>query len=856
MARTPRAVTTVLFTDIVGSTERAAELGDRGWYELLEEHHIRVRREIKRFGGREVTVAGDGFLAVFERPASAIRCGWAIREAVRQLGLEVRTGVHAGEVEGHGRDLGGITVHIGARVAAEAAPGEVLVTSTVRELVTGTGFQFEDRGARSLKGVREKWRLFALKGLPAGTAFRTGRWVPEISGRKALLGGALLLALAVLAAGVRLATRTSPGDAIASAAPGVAVVPFRVSDPALDIWREGVVDLLSTNLDGAGGLRAIDSRTLFARWRESVPEGTDPDLASTLDVALRSGASYAIVGSAISVGPDVRLTADVYDLGDRSALDQVQVEGPADSVLMLIDRLSIEILGAILPEAAAELPEAPSLASVTTASLPALKAYVEGEALYRRSDFRAAIGAYERAVEADSTFGLAYQRLSQAWGWIQPGPNVVENIDRALLNIDRLPPREASLVRANHAFVTGRNPYRALEVLRQAVQRYPDDPEAWYLMGDTYIHYGAQILADPELGGRSLSRAAQLDPAFAPFQIHLVEEAFMSGDRAAAEERMKAYGRAAAEDPLERASRLAFALAYGDSLSRVRAQGSLDTMPTDVLTIAAPLLFHPRSFADSETLFRTAVARLDATPVCASCLFWLLRKAGKLEAAETQLGDSLLRPWDRPAGLYHLWHDGLVIPPERLEAASRVDVADTNGWFYAGAIAADRGRWPDHGEAVRSLLDLSRVWQAEGDTVSGRIFSGAARALEGYGDWRHGRTQQALAALEPSSRDVVGWGSVANWNVTIRGWLGTLYLEAGRPEDAERYLESLWRDHYGSDTNAAYELARLYEHRGDAAAAIDAYDYVLTAWRNADPALAPRVEAARRSLSRLVGAED
>lgn len=680
--------------------------------------------------------------------------------------------------------------------------------------------------------------------------------MPEISGRKVLLGGAFLLAIAAIVAGIRFATREGPGEAIAgSAAPGIAVVPFRVTDRALEIWREGAVDLLSTNLDGVGGLRAIDSRTLFARWRESVPEGGEPDLATTLDVALRAGASYAIVGSAISIGPDVRLTADVYDLGDRSALGQVQVEGPADSVLVLVDRLSIEILGAILPEAAAELPEAPSLASVTTASLPALKAYLEGEALYRRSDFRAAIGAYERAVEADSTFGLAYQRLSQVWGWIQPGPNVVENIEQALQHIDRLPPREAGLVRANHAFVTGSSPYSALEILQQAVQRYPDDPEAWYLMGDVYIHYGSQILADPERGGRSLSRAAQLDPGFAPFQIHLVEEAFMSGDSAAADERMKAYGRASEEDRLERASRLAFALAFGDSLSRVLAQGSLDTVPTDVLTNAALLLFHPRSFADSETLYRIAVARLDATPVCASCFFWLLRRAGRLKAAEVQLGDSLLRPW-RTAGLYYLWHDGLVIPPERLEAASRVDVADTTGWFYAGAIAADLARWSDHGNAVQSLRDLSVVWQADGDTVSGRIFSGAARALEGYGEWRRGRTRQALAALEPSSRDVVGWGPTEHWNRTIRWWLGRLYVEVGRPEDAERYLESLWRDHYWSDPSAAYELARLYEQQGEIARAIDAYDYALTAWRNADPALAPRVEAARSALTRLVGAED
>jgi pimeloyl-ACP methyl ester carboxylesterase len=157
-----RVLATVLFTDIVGSTERLAELGDRRWGELLDGHHAAVRRELARFRGREVHTAGDGFLATFDGPARAARCAVAITQAVRSVGLEVRAGVHTGEVELMGDDIGGIAVHTGARVAAEAGPGEVLVSSTVKDLVAGSGITFEDRGSHVLKGVPGEWRLFAV----------------------------------------------------------------------------------------------------------------------------------------------------------------------------------------------------------------------------------------------------------------------------------------------------------------------------------------------------------------------------------------------------------------------------------------------------------------------------------------------------------------------------------------------------------------------------------------------------------------------------------------------------------------------------------------------------------------------
>ncbi len=155
-------LSTVLFTDIVGSTERAAKVGDRRWAELVASHHALVRRLLDRFRGRELDTAGDGFFASFDGPARGIRCARAIIESVRELGLEVRAGLHTGECELIGDKLGGIAVNIGARVASEAGAGEVLVSSTVKDLVAGSGIRFADRGTVELKGVPGRWQLFAV----------------------------------------------------------------------------------------------------------------------------------------------------------------------------------------------------------------------------------------------------------------------------------------------------------------------------------------------------------------------------------------------------------------------------------------------------------------------------------------------------------------------------------------------------------------------------------------------------------------------------------------------------------------------------------------------------------------------
>ena len=158
-----RVLATVLFTDIVGSTEKVAELGDAGWRDLVQRHHATLRALLARYRGREVDTAGDGFFASFDGPARAVRCAEAAVVAVKPLGIEIRAGVHTGEVETIGDKIGGIAVSIGARIGALASPSEVLVSQTVKDLVAGSGLVFEDRGEHTLQGVPGPWRVYAAR---------------------------------------------------------------------------------------------------------------------------------------------------------------------------------------------------------------------------------------------------------------------------------------------------------------------------------------------------------------------------------------------------------------------------------------------------------------------------------------------------------------------------------------------------------------------------------------------------------------------------------------------------------------------------------------------------------------------
>jgi tetratricopeptide (TPR) repeat protein/TolB-like protein len=950
-----RWLATVLFTDIVGSTEKAAELGDRRWRELLETHHALARREIARHKGRELNMTGDGFLATFDAPERALRCACAIRAAVRKIRIEIRGGLHTGEVELVGNNVGGIAVHIAARVMAAASPGEIVVSSTLRDLAAGSGFGFEDRGTHALKGVPGEWHLYSVASEPVSlpvagfwerarearlprvllgylaaaagllwlTAFLRDRfqlpdwmlpgaivllliglvvlvataWVqshpltpgraereevpgsweldlkemrrsvaggrlPHLTWSRSILGGVVAFSLLFGLAGIYVIVKDrgrtlGPPEAVAGdAVPAIAVLPFTVNDPALDKWREGMVDLLATNLDGVTGLRAIDSRTVLARWRETVKGAETPDLKTAIDVARRAGARYAMLGSAVTSGAGMRLAADVYEVTTGASLGEGQVEGPADSIFGLVDRLSIEALRATLGGSRQDRPSV-SLASVTTTSLSALKAYLEGEALFRRSDFKGATAAYEQAVAADSIFALALWRLATCVGWQESivSDLMVQYAERAGHHADRLPPREAALVRGFLALERGT--LDGIEPLREFVRRYPDDVEGWYLLGDTYQHLGPQALIDPAEADRAFARAVQLDPSFTPAYIHLVDNAFADADSARAARWVATYARLAAGSSFDIAGRLEFDLAFGDASTRPRGRAAMDTLQTRLLTMVGLGLFHPRFLEVQEEAFKALRQRSDAPPTAAIFLFFNNVLRGKLRAALERLDDPLLPPGFSFAALYNLFAMGLPVPAKQLDEGLLLDAAKSLGpqrgdrfaIFYAGAYAADRASWADHDQAVAWLQAEAQNALAAGDSAEARFVEGEALALEGYRQWKEGRREEAVRTLETAERQATGHGPRSGVNDMLRIWLGRLMLEMGRTRDAERYFASLH-----PAPPASYQLGKIYEELGDFAKARAAYELFALGWKDADPELQPRVAEARAAIQRLSSA--
>jgi class 3 adenylate cyclase len=302
-----RGLTTLLFTDIVGSTEIAVELGDRRWRLLQSRHHAEVRRQLKRFGGHEVDTAGDGFFATFDTPAAGVRCACAIVEAVRVIGIEIRAGLHFGEVEREGEKVGGIGVATGARVLAAAAAGDVLVTSTVVELVSGSGLEFADRGTHDLKGIPAGWHLFAVTSLdgkllpppldPAEAAKIRERTAvqPERSRRKVLAWAGLAVgAVAAVVIGMRVASHDNPAP---TAAPQPAIVRIDTKTNAI-VQEVGTVPAAVNHVVGAehGSLwEQVGDNDLIQRRLEDGFELTDiTDVDLSLEPAFGFGSAWVM----------------------------------------------------------------------------------------------------------------------------------------------------------------------------------------------------------------------------------------------------------------------------------------------------------------------------------------------------------------------------------------------------------------------------------------------------------------------------------------------------------------------------------------------------------------------------------
>ena len=690
--------------------------------------------------------------------------------------------------------------------------------------------------------------LAAVQGVPA-TALPEGRGAAPASVRTRFrVRGRLWVTLLAVVGTVTFVAiwPYGPRPADHHAPPVIAVLPFSVQGEGLGMWREGMVSLLSTDMNGVGGLRTIDNRTVLARWNEQVPEGGEADRETALEVAQATGARYALLGSAVAIGSEVRLSADIFDTEGGTQMGAVQVEGSPDSVLALVDRLAVQSLVVVLGQEASGLPPI-DLASVTTASVPALTAWLEAEALFRRGDFEAAIPMYERAVAADSTFALAFYGLGNAYGWSEGdlASRTLEAFEQAMRRVDRLPPRKAALVRAVHAWLHWAL-QEADELLRRLVRAYPDNAEAWFLLGDLYHDRGVWFPVSVEDAQRCFTRAVELDPEFALYRVHAIDLAFtIDPDSARAARLIEDYKRLASADALHtRRLELGFDLAFGDQEHRDRALASLDTVDLQLLRYlpVSPPLSHPRFWPQFEAVHLAQERRGLALPRRTRTLFHgAAMGRGYLGKALEYLDRPQATTYDRVCQPVYAHIDGFPVPADRLEEAvavlSQIDSTSNlnllNLAYCAAFLAAAQGRWAEHARAVevgRREVDAgSSGWQGKANLL----------ALEAYGLLRRGDPEAAVEKLEEVRRYKA--------SPRVRTVLAYALMELERWEEAVPYLAG-WDNTY---SHRHYHLALAYEGMGEYGKAAKEYAYFVEAWEDADPELQPWVEEARQALERL-----
>jgi adenylate cyclase len=313
-----RLLATILFTDIVGSTDLAASLGDESWQRLVAAHHAAVRRELRRFRGRELDTAGDGFFVAFGQPAQAVRAADAIVAAVSELGVSIRAGLHTGETEAADGKVGGIAVHIASRVMSAAEPGEVLVSGTLRDLVAGSGLEFRDRGVQTLKGVPGDWHLWALV-----------REATDVD-QDAMPGS---VGVPVAGAGLPLPLPDKPS---------IAVLPFtnRSGDPEQDYFADGIVEDVITGLSRIKWIFVIARNSSFAYRGDAV---------DVKQVGRELGVRYVLEGSVRKSENRVRITAQLIDAETGTHVWADRYDRALDDIFAVQDELTISVVGAIEP---------------------------------------------------------------------------------------------------------------------------------------------------------------------------------------------------------------------------------------------------------------------------------------------------------------------------------------------------------------------------------------------------------------------------------------------------------------------------------------------------------------------------
>jgi serine/threonine-protein kinase len=713
---------------------------------------------------------------------------------------------------------------------AEGVPGEV-DGATQRALATDPADRFDSITAFARAVARESSGV-------AAAARESRRW------RRL----AIALPLVVVALGAAWVILFGvPGRVVVSGAETIAVVPFTASGPGTEGIGEGMVDIMAGNLDGVGPIRTIEPRTVMREWRRRVRDG-DGDLDDALAVARGAKAASVLTGSVVATGGTARLTAELYDINGTKLADDF-VDGPSDSLLALADGLALKLLRQIW-SSREPLPSANS-SGITSASMPAIRAYLTGERYHRRGIWDSAEVAFERAVSADSTFALAWYRLANTLGWqgAYLSGRAIEAAGRAVEFSDSLSPRIRSLLVAYNLFTNG-NPAATDSALRY-VRRYPDDADGWYLLGESRYHTRAYDPRPPAQLLEPFDRVIALDSSLTPAAIHPMEMAVAARDTELLARYVGVLRAAGLTEEVERTT-MAAAVIDGDTAalgSLLRTGGSSGT----AFAALQAALADPDLTGDALlTLARSVAVAAPDGPAGLQQRAGAIMMAGgmgRVEAADSLIAlvgpdDPNLQSLSRIPALYggFATRDQLVRTDSQLSAAT-----SSNPFFYfTHALVAY-----DLGQPARSRA-LIRTGLGFVEGVNQRWLGPTLSALDGLAQMAQGDTARGLAVVDSSLREVGGQTPSQTMAVLLRY---ALHLAAtpARRDDGIRRLRFGFP--YSSELIPVrhYFLARAYEAAGRPDSAIRNYGVFTRLFDAPDSAYHALTEDAKEALARLTG---
>lgn len=715
----------------------------------------------------------------------------------------------------------------------------IMATAWVQSLASTTA-------AEEAGEIPTDWEIAPADALDS---LRQGQ-LPHLTWGRAILGGVVAMSLLFGVAGAFVLftggpALFGPAEAGAStAAEGIAVVPFEVRGDDLEIWREGMVDLLANNLDGVGGYRTIDPRTVMARWSEEVGGSTAVDLDQALRVAGATGARYAIVGSVVGLGDQVRIVSNVYDLDSRREVAQGQAEGPAADVLSLVDRLAVGTMRSLLQAAGREGAGDITAESLTTESLPALRAFLEGERHYRRGDFAEAVQSFERAVAEDSTFAIGLVRLSEAYGWLesQGSAAMQEYGERAVAHAGRLPPRYQFIMTAWDGL--NRGTADGMPVLLEAVQKYPDDPEAWFLLAETYLHVRGASMGTPEMVKEAVDRAVALDPGFAPYLIHAADVAVMLGDRVSAEAHLQRYEELTGTLEGAEHVELAIPLILGDSVEVAEAMVTARATPARTLDLFLGTYEATTDrFDRMEPLNRLLREKMGQSG--SAVVIYGQGSQGKAVAAERLIRED---PASDGTVAIYLGHVSSVwnVSARDAEVRDRLGPESCNSpncFAFLLEARAREGRWSEVDAIVRRVEEIAAEMDDAEESEEVERLLDLLQGLRAYHRGAPAEARRHLTAIDTWAHSSGNLGRLR---------LADLSFEQGRMNEAERYYRAALMT-YGRP-KGLYGLAKVAEARGDTAEATKRWRSFVTLTAGGDADYIPMIREGREALARLDGA--